>query len=68
MTAEPFQQHIAGDEKKKELISQRPITCPKAMLTQHHQICTPIQNVITVVSRVKTVLQMYGNHYLYVLP
>lgn len=37
------------------------------MPTQHHQICTPIQNVITVVSRVKTVLQMYGNHYLYVL-
>lgn len=37
------------------------------MPTQHHQIGTPIQNVNTVISRVKTVLQMYGNHNLYIV-
>lgn len=35
------------------------------MPAQHHQICTPVQTVITVISRVKTVLQMEVITYMY---
>lgn len=47
------EQHIAGDGKE-ELMSYGRIQCPKAMQTLHHCICTPLQSVNNILSRVKT--------------